>query len=81
MVSASSSSVLLSALSTCCCGGVGCVSILVITKVDDVASSCDKRLMLFESLRDGIIRICPSEPFESANDLLSMVLCLKCVCG
>ena len=27
----------------------------------------------FESLRDGIVRICTSEPFESCNDLLSMV--------
>ena len=45
----------------------------VIIKVDDVACCCEKRLMLFESLRDGIVRICPSEPFESTNDLLSMV--------
>ena len=45
----------------------------VITKVDEVACCFEKRLMLFESLRDGIIRICLSEPFESCNDLLSMV--------
>ena len=45
----------------------------VITKVDDVACCCEKRLMLFESLRDGINRICPSESFESTNDLVSMV--------
>ena len=29
--------------------------------------------MLLESMRDGIIRVCPSESFESRNDLLSMV--------
>ena len=45
----------------------------VITKIDDVACCCEKRLMLFESLSPGINRICPSEPFESTNDLLSMV--------
>ena len=44
-----------------------------ITMIDDVTCCCEKRLMLFESLRDGIIRICPSEPFESTNNLLSMV--------
>ena len=53
----------------------------VITEIDDVACCCEKRLMLFELLRDGIIRICPSELFESTNDLVSMVLCLKCICG
>ena len=41
--------------------------------IDDVACCCEKRLMLFESLRDDIIRTYPSEPFESCNDLLSMV--------
>ena len=47
----------------------------VITKVDEVAC-CEKRLMLLESLRHGIIMICSSEPFESCNDLLSMI----CAC-
>ena len=41
--------------------------------VDNVASSCEVSLELLESLRDGIVRICPSEPFESSNDLVSMV--------
>ena len=45
----------------------------VITMIDDVACCCEKRLMLFESLRHGIVRICPSEPFENTNDLVSMV--------
>ena len=44
-----------------------------IISVDDAACCCEKRFMLFESLRDDIIRICPSEPFESCNDLLSMI--------
>ena len=42
-------------------------------QVDGVASSCEESLELLESLRDGIIRICPSEPFESADGLVSMV--------
>ena len=29
--------------------------------------------MLLESVREGIIRVCPSESLESRNDLLSMV--------
>ena len=33
-----------------------------ITKIDDVVCCCEMRLLLFESLRDGIIRVCPSEP-------------------
>ena len=45
----------------------------VITKIDEVACCCEKRLMLFESLRHGIVRICPSEPFESTNGFVSMV--------
>ena len=40
--------------------------------IDNVVCCCEERPMLFESLRYGI-RICPSEPFESHNDLLSMV--------
>ena len=44
-----------------------------ITNVDDVTCCCEKRLMLFVSLWHGIVRICPSEPFESCNDLVSMV--------
>ena len=44
----------------------------VITTRNDVAC-CEESLELLESLRDGIIRICPSEPFESTNDLLGMV--------
>ena len=47
-----------------------------ITKVDDVACSCEELFMLLESMRDGIIRACPSESFESHNDLLGMV----CAC-
>ena len=50
-----------------------CHKPVITTKIDDVACCCEKRLMLFESLRHGIIRICPSEPFESTNDLVSMV--------
>ena len=64
--------VLLSTLSTCCGGGVGCVSSLLSPR-DEVACCCEKRLMLFESLMDGIIRVCSSEPFENTNDLVSMV--------
>ena len=47
-----------------------------ITKVDDVACSCEELFMLLESMRDGIIRACPSESFESHNDWLGMV----CAC-
>ena len=36
-------------------------------------ASCEELLVLLESVRDGIIRECPSESFESRNDLLSMV--------
>ena len=39
----------------------------VITTRDDVASCCEESLEPLESLRDGIIRICPSEPFESCK--------------
>ena len=45
----------------------------VITTWNDAASSCEESLEPLESLRDGIVRICPSEPFESTNDLLSIV--------
>ena len=45
----------------------------VIATWNDAASSCEETLELLESLRHGIVRICPSEPFESCNDLLSMV--------
>ena len=45
----------------------------VITTRDEVACCCEKRFMPFESLRHGIIRIRPSELFESINDLLSMI--------
>ena len=45
----------------------------VIATWNDAASSCEELLELLESLRDGIVRICPSEPFESTNDLVSMV--------
>ena len=41
--------------------------------MDDVACSCDELFMLLESVRDGIIRVCPSESLESRNDLLGMV--------
>ena len=44
-----------------------------ITTMDDVACSCEELFMLLESVRDGIIRECPSESLESRNDLLSMV--------
>ena len=44
-----------------------------ITTMDDVACSCEESFMLIESMRDGIIGVCPSESFESRNDLLSMV--------
>ena len=49
------------------------VSQPVIATWNDAASSCEESLELLESLRDGIIRICPSEPFEGCNDLMSMV--------
>ena len=45
----------------------------VIATWNDVASFCEESLKPLESLRDDIIRICPSEPFEGCNDLLSMV--------
>ena len=48
-----------------------CLKPAIATK-DDVVC-CEKRLMLFESLRHDIIRVCPSEPFESTNDMVSMV--------
>ena len=41
--------------------------------MDDVACSCEELFMLLESVREGIIRECPSESLESRNDLLSMV--------
>ena len=44
-----------------------------ITTMDDVACSCEESFMLLESVRDGIIRVCPSESLESRNDLVSMV--------
>ena len=39
----------------------------VIATWNDAASSCEETLELFESLRDGIVRVCPSEPFESCK--------------
>ena len=44
-----------------------------ITTMDDVACSCEELFMLLESMRDGIIRECPSESLESRNDLVGMV--------
>ena len=49
-----------------------CLKPVIITR-DYMASSCGESLEPLESLRHGIVRICPSEPFESCNDLLSMV--------
>ena len=48
----------------------------VIIMIDD-AACCEKRLMLLESLRHGIIRTCPSNPFENVIDVLGMV----CACS
>ena len=45
----------------------------VIAAWNDAASSCEESLEPLESLRDGIVRVCPSEPFESTNDLMSMI--------
>ena len=45
----------------------------VITTKDDVACSCEESLEPLESLRDDIVRICPSELFESCKDLLGLV--------
>ena len=45
----------------------------VVATVDDVARSCEESLESLESLRDGTVRICPSEPFESHDDLVGMV--------
>ena len=70
MVGVSSSSVLSLSTLSMCNGSVGCVSSLSSPKL---ACLCEKRLMLFESLRDGIIRMCPYELFESTNDLVSVV--------
>ena len=39
----------------------------------DVACSCEESFILLESVRDGIIRECPSELLESRNDLVGMV--------
>ena len=44
-----------------------------ITEIDDVACSCEESFMLLESMREGIIRECPSESLESRNDLVGMV--------
>ena len=41
--------------------------------MDDVACSCEESFMLLESVREGIIRVCPSESLESRNDLVDMV--------
>ena len=41
--------------------------------MDDVACSCEESFMLLESVREGIIRECPSELLESRNDLVGMV--------
>ena len=41
--------------------------------MDDVACSCEESFILLESVRDGIIGVCPSESLESRNDLVSMV--------
>ena len=70
MVGVSSSSVLSLSTLSMCNGGVGCVSSLSSPKL---ACLCEKRLMLFESLKHGIIRMCPYELFESTNDLVSVV--------
>ena len=44
-----------------------------ITTVDDVACSCEESFILLESMREGIIRVCPSELPESHYDLVGMV--------
>ena len=41
--------------------------------MDDVACSCEESFVLLESVREGIIRVRPSESLESHNDLVSMV--------
>ena len=61
---------------TCPCVVVWLCLKPVIAKFDDVAS-CEKRPMLLESLRDGIIGICPSKSFENVNDVLGMA----CACS
>ena len=54
-------------------GSVGSVSSLSSPQVDDVVCSCEGSFVLLESVREGIIRECPSESLESRNDLVSMV--------
>ena len=57
----------------CCCGGdVGCVSSLSSQGLM-MWPLLVRSLMFFESLMDGIVRICPSEPFESRNVFVCMV--------
>ena len=45
----------------------------VITTIDDVACCCEKSLKVIEWMRDGMVRIHPSEPFESRHDLVGML--------